>query len=151
MASLVAVAGCNQQLYTLVDRADHLWEPFLAEIKFHQTGFIDDTDWISPNIPSSPADSDYDVVVCEDLRVPPRINGGIRDYYSFFIHPRDEEARGRGLVLARLPAEPWSEPRRRTSMFDRTTGILKDLFRYEHGGWGCSFPGRYRLNAKLVE
>jgi hypothetical protein len=44
MASLMALSRCNNQMHALVDRADHLWEPFLAEIKFPRTGFIDDTD-----------------------------------------------------------------------------------------------------------
>jgi hypothetical protein len=52
MASLVAIARCNHQMYALVDHADHLWKPFLTAIKFPQTGLIDDTDWRSPDIPS---------------------------------------------------------------------------------------------------
>jgi hypothetical protein len=120
MASLVAIARCNHQMYALVDRADHLWEPFLAEIKFPQTGLIDDTDWKSPDIPPL-----GDAV--DDLRVPPRINGGIRDGSSFFVHPRDLEARGRGLVLAQN-YESW----RGKSIFNQTTGILKDLFHNEN-------------------
>jgi hypothetical protein len=123
MASLVAIARGNTQLCALVDRADHLWEPFLAEIKFHQTGFVDDTDWESPDIPSH----------CDasDLRVPPRINGGRRDDDSFFVHPRcDKEARGRGLVLARR-ARCFSHV---MSTFDQTTGILEDLFYGETSG-----------------
>jgi hypothetical protein len=119
MASLVAVARCNKQLHSLVDRADHLWEPFLAEIKFPQTGFVDETDWKSPDIPS--LNDDF------DLRVPPRINGGRRDDHSFFVHPRDKNARGRGLFLPEH-AEPWLCK----SMFDQTTGILKDLFHSEN-------------------
>jgi hypothetical protein len=114
MASLVAVARCNQQLHVLVDR-DHLWEPFLAEIKFPQTGFVDyaTEEWWrrSPDIPSI-----LSSFFVSGLRVPQRINGGRRDDRSFFVHPRDEEAGGRGLVLA----HPMS--------FDQTDGILKDLF-----------------------
>jgi hypothetical protein len=115
MASLVAIAGCNHQMYALVDRADHLWGPFLAEIKFPQTGLIDDTDWESPDIPSLRGST------VDDLRLPPRINGGRRDRLSFFVHPRDKEARGRGLVLAN--DESWTK-----SMFNQTTGILEDIF-----------------------
>jgi hypothetical protein len=47
--------------------------------------------------------------------------GGIRDRLSFFVHPRDKEARGRGLVLANY--ESWPNSR-----FNQTTGILEDLF-----------------------
>jgi hypothetical protein len=119
MASLVAIAGCNHQMYALVDRADHLWEPFLADIKFPQTGLIDDTDWKSPDIPLD--DDSF-----SDLRLPPRINGGRRDGSSFFVHPRDKEARGCGLVLANC--ESWP----RESMFNQTTGILVDLFHDEN-------------------
>jgi hypothetical protein len=54
--------------------------------------------------------------------VPPRINGGSRDRWSFFVHPPDKEARGRGLVLAK---KVRSLP---LVMFDQTTGILKDMF-----------------------
>ena len=109
MASLVAIARCNKQLKALVDR-DYLWKPFLAEIKFPQTGFVDDTDWISPDIPS--------LRIVSALRVPPRIKGGRRDDDSFFVHLRDKEARGRGLHLAE----------RVLTRFDQTTGILEDHF-----------------------
>ena len=92
MASLVAIARCNKQLYALVDRVDHVWKPFLAGIKFPHTGRISDTKWKSPDIPLLHyGTSSY-------LRVPPRINGGIRDIGSFFVHPCDKEARGRGLL-----------------------------------------------------
>jgi hypothetical protein len=137
MASLVAVAGCNQQLYTLVDRADHLWEPlFLAEIKFPQTEFIDDADWKSPDIPL-----DHEEVIY-NLRVPPRIHGGKRDNYTCFVHPRDKKARGRGLVLVKNPRplrrfyHTTSGHRFRFPVFDlrfhQTTGILEDIFHDEN-------------------
>jgi hypothetical protein len=63
-----------------------------------------------------------------DLRLPPRINGGIRDGSSFFVHPNDAEARGRGLVLAKHTQCPFGK-----STFDQTTGILKDVFHDENG------------------
>ena len=114
MASLVAIASCTKQLHALVDRADHLWKPFLAGIKFPQTGFIDDKHWKSPDIPPP---------LSNGLRVPPRINGGRRDDDSFFVHPRDRQARGRGLVLG----SEWSQVR-----FDQTNGILQDRFHGEN-------------------
>ena len=67
--SLLAIARCNKHLHALVDRADHLFELFLAEIKFAETEFVDDTDWIRPN-------GDH---VVSDLRLPPRIDGGSQD------------------------------------------------------------------------
>ncbi len=48
MASLAAIAGCNKQLYGLVDRADHLWKPYVADIKFPQTRVVDDADLEKP-------------------------------------------------------------------------------------------------------
>jgi hypothetical protein len=119
MASLVAISRCNKQLHALVDRADHLWEPFLAEIKFPQIGIVDDATWKSPDVPS--------LEHVKTLQVPPRINGGRRDDHSFFVHPRDKEARGRGLFLPKH-VKPWICK----SMFDQTTGILKDLFHSEN-------------------
>ena len=113
MASLVAIANCNKQLYALVDCADHLWKPYLAEIKFPQTGFINDTRWKSPDIPLPCR------CVISSLRVPPRINGGRRDDDSFFVHPQDRKARGCGLVLE----SDWFQIR-----FNQTTGILQDRF-----------------------
>jgi hypothetical protein len=118
MASLVAIARCNKQLCALVDRADHLWEPFLAEIKFPQTGFVDDTHWEFPDIPP------HNV---SDPRIPPRINGGERDDDSFFVHPRDKEARGRGLVLAKQNPWDWHDGLAEC-WFDPTTGMLHDFF-----------------------
>jgi hypothetical protein len=115
MASLVAIARCSNQLNAFVDRADHLWAPFLAEIKFPQAGFVDDTKWKSSDIPPG------EIVICGHLRIPPRINGGRRDDDVFFVHPRDKQARGRGLVL---------EASRFCSRFDQTTGILKDCFHH---------------------
>jgi hypothetical protein len=112
------------QLYALVDHAAHLWEPILADIKFPQTGVVVDTDWMSPDIPPSRFDL--------RLRVPPRINGGIRDDYSSFVHPRDKQARSRGLVLA--SSDRWR--------FDQTTGILEDFFRSENSGGSCCFIPR---------
>jgi hypothetical protein len=126
MASLVAISRCNKQLHTLVDRADHLWELFLAEIKFPQNGFVDDTKWKSPDIPS--------LEHVKILQVPPRINGGRRDDHSFFVHPRDKEARGRGLVLAKESRN--LSPGK--SMFDQRTGILKDLFHGENEVLGAA-------------
>ena len=76
--SLMAIVRCNNQLHALVDRADHLREPILADIKF--------TKWKSPDISL-------------DLRIPPRINGGRREYDSFSIHPRDRQARGRSRLV----------------------------------------------------
>jgi hypothetical protein len=134
MASLVAIARCNHQMYALVDRADHLWEPFLAAIKFHQTGLIDDTHSKSPDIPSR-GDSSV-----SDLRLPPRINGGRRDGLSLFVHPRDKEARGRGLVLAHRPGN---------SMFDPTTGILQDLFRDENEAYRDEY-GSYQPHPPCI-
>ena len=116
MASLVAIASCNKQLYAIVDRADHLWKPFLASIKFPQTGFVHDAHWKSPDIPSP-----YSHTISK-LRVPPRINGGRRDDDSFYVHPRDKQARGCGLVLA----GEWCQVR-----FDQTTGILYGVFHDE--------------------
>ena len=101
IASLMAAARCNNHLHALVDRADHLWQPILAEIKFPQTGFVDDTKWKSPDIPLL----DHDVI--SSLRLPPRINGGTRDFFSFLVDPRDKRARGCGFVLARR-AKPQS-------------------------------------------
>ena len=117
MASLVAIASCNKQLYAIVDRADHLWRPFLASIKFPQTGLIDDTHWKSPDIPLPYCNTIF------KLRVPPRINGGRRDDDSFYVHPRDKQARGRGLVLAERETLPNGKVK-----FDQTTGILQDRF-----------------------
>jgi hypothetical protein len=114
MASLVAIARCgNKQLHALVDR-DHLWEQFLAEIKFPQAGFVETADWKSPEIPSE------DVV--SNLRIPPRINGWRRDDHCFFVHPRDKQARGRGLVLVNQKCVKGA------LRFDQTTGILMDCF-----------------------
>jgi hypothetical protein len=153
MASLVAIARCNKQLCALVDRADHLWEPFLVDIKFAQTGFIDDSNWMSPNIPWVYIPDDpllHDAV--SDLRVPPRINGGRRDDHSFFVHPRDKEARGRGLVLAN---EPYSSSPPGIPTFDHTNGILKDLFHGENEvgeGVNCHcHPSIYIPRALLIE
>jgi hypothetical protein len=126
MASLVAIARCNNQLKALVDRADHSWKPILAEIKFPQAGFVDDTDWTSRDIPSR----------FYDLRVPPRINGGRRDNHSYFVHPRDKQARGRGLVLANLG---WVHNTR----FDQTNGILEDLFYAENDDYDDDISRRW--------
>lgn len=125
MASLVAIASCNNQLHALVDCADHLWEPILGEIKFPQTGFVDDTKWKSPDIPPSYPPSRV------ALRLPPRINGGRREDDSFFVHPSDYEARGRGLVLAKESGGSTS--------FDQTTGILNDRFHDENEGSSSSY------------
>jgi hypothetical protein len=120
-----------------VDRADHLWEPILADINFPQRGVVDDADWISPDIPPSRFD--------RRLRVPPRINGGRRDDRSFFVHPRDKQARGRGLVLAR--EDPWGH-QDGISIFAQETGILKDYFRHEHGGSGRFIPRASPIECK---
>jgi hypothetical protein len=122
MASLVAIARCgNKQLHALVDR-DHLWEQFLAEIKFPQAGFVETADWKSPEIPSE------DVV--SNLRIPPRINGWRRDDHCFFVHPRDKQARGRGLVLVNQKCVKGA------LRFDQTTGILMDCFIGENDDCG---------------
>ena len=96
MASLVAIARCNNQMHALVHHADHSWETSLAGINFAQTGVMDVTDWISPDIPSICIPEDIPLIHnVSDLQEPPGINGGRHggrlDDDSFF---------GRGLVLA---------------------------------------------------